>query len=352
MTSGRLSAESALNLELIKRYHRWLDVQEYSFETKRFYTRVASCFSRYTGRASVVRANHFDIRDFLASVARQGHIRFTLKHELHALRVFFDFLNMGGLVPWVAPRFVEIRAPIPRVPRYLSEQQIRRVFDAARNARERALVELLYGSGIRPGELVSVRIEDIDFAAGRILVKGKRGTRYVLFGRSAARALRRYLASRTSGFAFADGRPAQQICTYPGSNGGWRCRWKIYDDQGQFVRHQSAFIGEKYKLDRASALSRFKRMARDSDLSRKPGLRQLAADSITSTLKHIGARVGIPLSAYRLRHSFATHMLDRGADIRVIQELLGHGRISSTQVYAQVSKANLVSTFRRCHPLA
>ena len=116
MTSGRLSAEAALNLELIKRYHRWLDVQEYSFETKRFYTRVASCFSRYMGRASVVRANHFDIRDFLASVAKQGHIRFTLKHELHALRVFFDFLNMGGLVPWVAPRFVKIRAPIPRGP--------------------------------------------------------------------------------------------------------------------------------------------------------------------------------------------------------------------------------------------
>lgn len=88
-----------------------------------------------------------------------------------------------------------------------------------------------------------------------------------MLGRSAARALRRYLAGRTSGFAFADGRPAQQICTYPGSNGGWRCRWKIYDNQGQFVRHQSAFIGEKYKLDRAGALSRFKRMARDSAYS-------------------------------------------------------------------------------------
>jgi len=352
VASGKFSDESALNLELIKRYHRWLEVQEYSFETRRFYTRVAGSFGRYMGRASLVLANHFDIRDFLVSAARQGHIRFTLKHELHALRVFFDFLNMGGMVPWVAPRFVKIRTPIPRVPRYLSEQQVRRVFDAARNPRERAMVELLYGSGIRPGELVSVRIQDIDFTAGRILVQGKRGTRYVLFGRSAARALRKYLAGRTGGFAFADGRPAQQICTYPGSAGGWRCRWKIYDDQGRFVRHQSAFIGEKCKFDRARALSMFKRMAKASDLSRKTGLRQLAPDSITSTLKQLGARVGIPLSAYRLRHSFATHMLDHGADIRVIQELLGHGRISSTQVYAQVSKTNLVNTFRRCHPLA
>jgi site-specific recombinase XerD len=343
---------SALNLELVKRYQRWLVVQEYSSETKRFYTRVASSFCQYMGRASVVGANHFDVRDFLASGARRGHIRFTLKHELHALRIFFDFLNMGGLVPWVAPRFVKIRRPIPRVPRYLSEQQVRRIFDAARNPRERALVELLYGSGIRPGELVSIRIEDIDFTAKRILVHGKRGTRYVLFGGSAARALRTYLGSRSTGFAFADGRPAQQICTYPGVTGGWRCRWKVYDDRGRFVRHQSAFIGEKCKLDRARALSRFKRIAKASDLSRKPGLRQLTPDSITNTLKQIGARVGIPLSPYRLRHSFATHMLDHGADIRVIQELLGHGRISSTQVYAQVSKENLVGTFRRCHPLA
>ena len=343
---------AALNAELIKRYQRWLVVQEYSAETQRFYTRIAVNFCKFMGHTSVVEANHFDIREFLAGEAKRGHIRFTLKHELHALRVFFDFLNMGGLVPWVAPRFVKIRTPIPRVPRYLSEQQIQRVFDATRNARERALVELLYGSGIRPGELVSIRVEDIDFAARRILVHGKCGTRYALLGRTASRALRSYLAGRRTGYAFADGRPTQQICTYPGPTGGWRCRWKVYDDQGRFVRHQSAFIGERRKLDRARALAMFKRMANSSDLSRKPGLRQLAADSITSTLKHIGSRVGIHLSAYRLRHSFATHMLDRGADIRIIQELLGHGRISSTQIYTHVSKANLVSTFQRCHPRA
>ena len=149
MASGKFSDESALNLELIKRYHRWLEVQEYSFETRRFYTRVAGSFGRYMGRASLVLANHFDIRDFLVSAARQGHIRFTLKHELHALRVFFDFLNMGGMVPWVAPRFVKIRTPIPRVPRYLSEQQVRRVFDAALGNEGR----FLFGGSLTPAEL-------------------------------------------------------------------------------------------------------------------------------------------------------------------------------------------------------
>src|SRR5260221_10780755 len=162
------------------------------------------------GRASLVLANHFDIRDFLVSAARQGHIRFTLKHELHALRIFFDFLNMGGLVPWVAPRFVKIRSPRPRMPHVLSEAQVRCLLEAANNPRERALVEVLYGTGARPGEISTMRIEEIDFDAGRIRVTGKGGTRFILFGKPASKAIRRYLAGRTSGFLFTQGRPRQR----------------------------------------------------------------------------------------------------------------------------------------------
>lgn len=352
MTSARNLEGTTLNEELIKRFERWLVVQGYSEETKRFYLRAIVAFSKYMGKTSLIDTTHFDVRDYLAYGARRGLIRFTLKHELHALRIFFDFMNMGGLVAWAPPRFVKIRTPIPRVPRYLSEQQIRRIFDAARNPRERAILELLYGSGVRPGELVSIRIEDIDFITRRILVRGKRGTRYALFGRSAAKALRSYFDGRRTGFAFADGRPAQQICTYPGATGGWRTRWKVYNDQGRVVRHRTAFIGESLKLSRAQALSRFKRIVKASDLSRKPGLRQLSSEAVTSVLKAIGKRSGVPLSAYRLRHSFATHMLDRGADVRVIQELLGHERLSSTQIYTHVSKANLVGVYQRCHPRA
>jgi integrase/recombinase XerC len=352
VASGQILKGAALNEELVRRFERWLVVQGYSEETQRFYIRAAAAFGRYMGKASLVDTTHFDVRDYLGYGARRGLIRFTLKHELHALRVFFDFMNMGGLMPWAPPRFVKIRTPIARVPRYLTEQQIQRVFDAARDARERAILELLYGSGVRPGELVSIRVEDVDFSARRILVHGKRGARYVLFGKSAGAALRKYLQGRASGFAFADGRPGQRLCTYPGSTGGWRCQWKVYDEAGRLVCRRRAFLGEKLKLTRAEALAKFKRLASPSDLSRKPGARQLSAAAIGSTLKHIGRRAGILLSAYKLRHSFATHMLDRGADVRVIQELLGHERLSSTQVYTHVSKANLSESFRRCHPRA
>ena len=345
-----MASPAEFNGELVRRYERWLVVQRYSEETKRQYVGTARRFSAFMGRRTFPKATHFDVREFLAQCARKGYNPYTLKHALHALRVFFDFLNMGGLVPWIAPRFVQIRRVRPRVPRFLSETQIRRLLEATHNVRERAIVEVLYGTGFRPGELVSLRVEDIDFSARRVRVSGKGGIRYVLLGRHAVRALRSYLGGRKRGFAFADGRPRQHLCAYPGSTGGWRCRWKEYDHEGRFVRLRTAFVGEREHITRADALARFKRLAKASSLGRTPGLRQLSRDAISNAVRKIGVRVGLDVSPYKLRHSFATHMLDHGADVRVIQELLGHGRLTSTQVYTHVSKANLVGTFQRCHP--
>jgi site-specific recombinase XerD len=91
-------------------------------------------------------------------------------------------------------------------------------------------------------------------------------------------------------------------------------------------------------------------MTRSLRLRRPIGLRPLRPDSICQAVRVIGVRAGIKVTPYTLRHSFATHLLDHGADIRVIQELLGHSRLNSTQVYTQVSKVKLVDTFLRCHP--
>ena len=159
-------------------------------------------------RRAVTSANHFDVREFLVLASQKGHVTCTLKHELHVLRIFFDFLNMGGLVPWVAPRFVKIRSPHPRMPRVLSEAQVRSLLEAANNVRERALVEVLYGTGARPGEISTMRVEDIDFSAGRIRVTGKGGTRFILLGKPASKAIRQYLSGRRRGFLFAEGRPS------------------------------------------------------------------------------------------------------------------------------------------------
>jgi site-specific recombinase XerD len=220
-----------LNRELARRYERWLTVQRYSSETRRVYVRTVKDFSQYMNRRAVTNANHFDVREFLVTASQKGHATYTLKHELHALRIFFDFLNMGGLVPWVAPRFVKIQSPHPRMPHVLSEAQVRNLLEAASNPRERALVEVLYGTGARPGEISTMRVEDIDFNVGRIRVTGKGGTRFILFGKPASKAIRQYPSGRRSGFLFAEGRPRQRICVYLAASGGWRCRWKEYDDR-------------------------------------------------------------------------------------------------------------------------
>jgi integrase/recombinase XerC len=338
------------NQDLVERYERWLTVQHYSPETRRVYVRTVKDFSRFMSLKAVTRATHLDIKEFLVLASQRGHITYTLKHELHALRVFFDFLNMGGLVPWVAPRFVKIRSPKPRLPHVLSETQIRALLEAAINSRERALIEVLYGTGARPGEIATMRVEDVDFSAGRIRVSGKSGIRFILFGTPVAKAIRQYLAGRKEGYLFTEGRPRQHICVYTAASGGWRCRWKEYDESGRVKRTRNAFVGYKEHLTKAAAAAKFKRIAKSRNLLRPTGKRPLRADSISRAIRNIGARIGIRVTPYFLRHSYATHMLDRGADIRVIQELLGHGRLTSTQVYTHVSNTALVWTFMHCHP--
>ena len=339
-----------LNKELARRYERWLIAQHYSESTRVVYTRSVRHFSEFMGRTAVTRATHFDIREYLVEAAQKGYVPFTLKHELHALRVFFDFLNMGGLVRWVAPRLVRIRHAGSRVPRVLTETQIRKLLEATRNKREHALIEVFYGTGCRTGELTTMKVEDVDFTAKRIRVMGKSGTRFIVFGGPASKALRSYLGKRQSGFLFTDGKPFQRLRVYASSFGGWRCRWKEYDEKGKVATIRNGFVGHKKHRTYAEALARFREMTRSSKLKRPIGLRPLSPDSISQAVRNIGVRVGIKVTPYMLRHSFATHLLDHGADIRVIQELLGHSRLNSTQIYTQVSKVKLMDTFLRCHP--
>jgi site-specific recombinase XerD len=126
---------------------------------------------------SVVDTNHFDIQEFLANSAAQGVTLKAVHGELYALRVFFDFLNLGGLIKFVPSRLINLR-PLPRrCPKILTKRQIDSVFRTARTKHEKAVIETLYGTGCRTGELRTMRIENIDFDARTILVSGKTGRR-------------------------------------------------------------------------------------------------------------------------------------------------------------------------------
>ena len=338
------------NFELVARYSRWLFVQRYSASTRYIYLRAIQKFITYIASKPVVDTNHFDIQEFLASSAAQGRTIKAVHGELYALRVFFDFLNLGGLIKFVPPRYIKLRALPRRYPKILTQRQIDKVFRTARTLHEKAMVETLYGTGCRTGELRTMRIENIDFDARTILVSGKTGRRIVVFTPAVTRALQAYIGKRKSGFVFVKQRPAQGIRPQQTANGQWRCRWLIYDDLGKRVSLRSGFIGARKGKNRRQATKYFRDLAKNDRIERPVGIRPLSSSAIQDSIQKIGLRVGIRMTPYSFRHSFATHLLDNGANLRVLQELLGHSSIRSTQVYIHVSRKHLTRTLDDCHP--
>jgi len=150
------------NQELSRRFSKWLLVQGYSRSTWCRYLQSVSDFCGFLGTRGVAKATHFDVQEYLAACARKGASARAVRYELCALRLFFDFLNLGGLVMWCPPRMVRLprfRAPLPQV---LSLGQVSKVLAAAKKGYERTLLELFYGTGCRTGEVRSIRVEDVD----------------------------------------------------------------------------------------------------------------------------------------------------------------------------------------------
>jgi len=341
-----------LNQELARRFERWLVAQKYGEGTRIRYIRVVLAFCLFLKDHSVLTTTHFDVREYLAHIAMKGFQLCTLKMQLHGLRIFFDFLNMGGLVRWVAPRLVGVRQAARKLPRFLTEVQIHKLLKSTRSARDLALVEGIYGTGCRMCELSSMRIEDIDFSARTIRVTGKANrTRLVLFGPQAAKAFHAYLGKRKRGFVFLDDKPVQNGFVRQLEHGGWDCLWREYTQEHPEGVKRRKFLGLRSTPTYADALAKFKKMVAGKKLVRPKGLRPITGDALNRSLRLIGARAGIErVTARILRHTYATHLLDHGADIRIIQELLGHKRLETTQIYTHVSRERLSRTFEECHP--
>jgi len=345
-----LESRRSLNEELTNRFSRWLGVQGYSSCVLYKYPRTVRQFTKFMRQTNILKVTHFDVQEFLAESAALGKTPKGIRDQLYALRVFFDFLNLGGLIKWVPPRQVKMRPLKRHIPKVLTEAQLRKVLVAANTKRERALVEVLYGTGCRTGELQTMRIENIDFNQRRIRVVGKSGIRVLLFTATAARALRTYLGARGTGYVFVDQKPLQRIRPQRSPNGQWHCHWKTYDEKGRHVLTKSGFIAARENLSYGDALTYFSKLAKHDRLLRPLGLRPLSHSAIQLAVQKIGLRAGLRINPYSFRHTFATHLLDHGADLRVIQELLGHNSIRTTQVYAHVSKKQLQRTFDQCHP--
>lgn len=251
--------------------------------------------------------DHITIREWLSSLHAAQKKKSSVARKLAALRTFFQFLVREGVLELNPARLVSTPRLEKKLPNHLSiEDAIRFIetpdLETDLGVRDRAILELLYATGVRVSELTKLNLADIDFKGKLLRVTGKRRKqRMVPFGDPALHALLKYVSVRD---AFLQNTPATER-----------------DLQAVFLNYQGTRITTRS-------------IGRMVD-------------------KYIRICSGIHnVSPHSLRHSFATHLLDSGADLRDIQELLGHARLSTTQIYTHVSMEKLIEVYDRSHPKA
>jgi integrase/recombinase XerD len=202
--------------------------QRYAPGTMRTYKCVTEDFLTFWGSSRLSNVTHLDVREFLIEMSRRD-LSAEIEHRyLWALRCFFDFLCLGGLVDEVAPRLLRPRPRKRSIPRSLSEKNIARLIAAARNPRDKAIVEVFYATGCRASELLNIRLDDVDFKTRTIKVCGKNGSeRRVVFSHVAKRCLLDYLRGRISGHLFLT-QPRIQQGTVSQSKTAWAGYWLDY----------------------------------------------------------------------------------------------------------------------------
>lgn len=350
---------SAFNFELLERYKKWLSAMKYDPKTQLQYVSNAKRFCVALKDRELTEVTHFDIQDFLILKSSEGSALKTVHCVFHSLRSLFDFLNLGGLLRYAPPRLVHLRQPPERIPRVLSRSQVTRLIRAATNSRDRALIELMYSTGCRAFELVALRIGDIDLESRTARVVGKAGApRIVVFNARTVRRLKTYLNGRKRGYVFQGLRKRSEGSLYlwkskrKRSKGSWFGRVTAYDKSHPYPGRQVViYLGRSSRMSSSEALAKFEQRKRKLNLYCLDRPCPLDARTIRDVIRTMGLSAGLGrVTPHMLRHSFATHMLDGGADIRVIQELLGHHSIRSTQIYTHVSRAKLLAIFDQCHP--
>ena len=310
------AATRADPIGLRRAFLRDLEVRGASAATRRSYASdLQQLLEWLAGRdQTVADLGRRQVRAFSAELGRRGYAPATLARKLSTLRGFTRHLTEAGVLAADPARSLPGPRRRRRLPRVLSLSEVDTLVAATDGTdplalRDRVVLELLYGCGLRSMELVALRLGDVQAAQAQLIVRGKGGKmRIVPLGDEAAAALRRYLER----------------------------------GRGELERQATAHGGAAPAAPRREApllLSRRGRALLTSDIRR--------------LVVKYSRLAGIdPASPHMLRHAYATHMLERGADLRAIQELLGHASVSTTQVYTHVSGAHLRRTYDLHHPRA
>jgi integrase/recombinase XerC len=288
-------------------------VRAYRSDLSQFLESLASRLERPVASLTPSDFDLASVRGFLAERHKTGNSRASAARKLAAVRAFARYLRYEGRAEHDPASLVSAPKREVKLPAHLEMDEMTRLLETPDvseplGRRDRAILELFYASGLRLSELVGLDLEDVNLSRRLVRVLGKGGKeRIVPFNTSAAEAIRAYLRDRETLSAAAP-RPAR-----PTRRG---------------ARIDPLFVN--YRGGRLTARS-VHRLVR----------RYVAACS---------TRFGI--SPHAIRHSFATHLLERGADLRSIQELLGHARLSTTQRYTHVNAAQLLAVYRKAHPRA
>src|ERR1035441_9913121 len=297
-----------------------------SAHTLRAYDRELHGFTAYIVEhygptQNVESIEHTHIRAYLGTLYDRGLAKASAARALASIRSWFRWLARIGRLEQNAASLVATPKLPKHLPRVPSIEQMNRVVDSVADdaaswpTRDTAILELLYGCGIRNAELTGLNLEDIHWANEAILIRGKGNKqRYVPLGDAAALALRSYLAERSALLA-AEG--AKGVTT-----------------PALFVNMQLRGLGKAGGVQRGQA--------------------RLTTRSVARIVKRIAILRGLSADVHphTLRHAFGTHLLEEGADLRAIQELLGHERLSTTQRYTQLTTAQLEKVYDNTHPRA
>ena len=285
----------------IEKFMRYMEIEKnYSAHTLLNYKLDLNDFKKFCGEINLEKIDYLLLRKYLAVLKEKNLGNRTVGRHLSALRSFFRFLCREGYLKTNPILMLSSPKLDKHLPSFMTEEEVSKLIESAfpkdekdeRGLRDRAILETFYSSGLRISELVALSLDDVDFISGIVKAMGKgKKERVVPIGDVALTAIRRYL----------DKRKKQSDALFLNKNG------KRITDRG--VRD----IVEKY-------------------------------------LKGAGIARGV--SPHTFRHSFATHLLNRGADLRTVQELLGHANLSTTQIYTHLTTDKLKSVYDKAHPHA
>jgi site-specific recombinase XerD len=268
---------------------------------------------------------------------------------------FYDFLNLGGVVSYVAPRLVRMkvikRTDLP----WLTESQVKRLIAATQTERERALLEFIYSTGCRASEMTHLRVEDIDFEARSVRVHGKfNKTRIAFLTPSASAALQAYIQDRKSGYVFQEDRPRQNGAV-SAVDSYWIAHWVDYGSRfpcGGYKK-RTVNLGRLDSMSYQSAREKLTALLVGVNIKRPQPDRPLTVTLVQYIFDKVGLRAGLKrVGIHMLRRSFATHLYDHGVNIEIIQRLLGHVYLGTTLGYTRLSRAHMARAIDQNHPLA